>query len=224
MALTDFLEKAGIITAKEQKKDEKTVEENNTVQTNSNSNNTSFLTSTPSIQNIPTTDAGLVQKLQEIFDKANMPGPDLHEFIASLKKFDGKPLDEKTKFEMVFDAQSSVGLTKERLLESGKVYIATFNDVKSEFEKEYKAEYENTVTNLNAQADGIITENANFQKEIENINKKIQDNLIKSQQLRAEATTNANNLAQNKLSFENTYTSFINGVQKYIDGVKEHIK
>lgn len=224
MAFGDFLVKAGIIVEKDNKNDDKTKETTgNNVQANTTSNNTSFLSSTTT-QNVATTDASLIQKLQEIFDKANMPGPDLHEFIATLKKYDNKQLDEKTKYELVFDAQSSIGLTKERLLESGKFYITTFNDVKSEFEKEYQGEFQNTVTNLNSQADNVATENANLQKEIENINKKMQENLVKAQQLRTDATTNQNKLIQDKMSFENTYSTFINSVQKYIDGVNTHIK
>lgn len=171
-----------------------------------------------------TVDQALIEKLQGIFDQANMPGPDLHEFILSLKKFDGKPMDEKTKYEVVFDAQSSVGLTKTKLIDSGQFYITTFNDVKGEFDKEYQAEMASTVTNLNAQADGIITENDNLRKSIEEINTKIQANLTKMQTLRNEASTNENKLMQNKMTFESTYTTFVAGIQKYIDGVKAYIK
>jgi hypothetical protein len=169
-------------------------------------------------------DQNLVQKLQEIFDQANQPGPDLHEFITSVKKLEGKPLDERTKFETVFDIQSSSGLTKQRLLDSGKFYIDTFTDVKNEFEKEYQTELQNKVGNLNVQADNLISENGNLQKQIEEINKKISENLTKMQQLRNEASSNENKLMQDKMTFENTYSTFVGNVQKYIDNINLYIK
>jgi len=181
-------------------------------------------TSTSNYQATNGVDPNLINKLQEIFDKSNQPGPDLHEFITSLKKLDGKPLDERTKFETVFDIQSSNGLTKKRLIDSGKFYIDTFTDVKAEFEKEFQTELQNNVTSLNTQADNVINENAELQKKIEEINKQITGNLTRMQQLRTDASANENKLMQEKMAFEHTYSTFVGNVQKYIDGVNTYIK
>lgn len=177
-----------------------------------------------SYQNNVGVDQKALDKLQDIFDKSNMPGADLYEFITSIKKLEGKNLDEKTKYEMIFDAQSAVGLTKDKLIESGTFYVNTFNDVKNEFDKEYQNEVLEGVTKLNTQADNVIQENANYQKQIEEINKKISDNLTRMQSLRTEASTNENKLMQEKMSFENSYNVFISSLQKHITNVNTYIQ
>lgn len=200
---------------------EKNTTQNNTVINTTNTSN--FLQNSTTNSNSGAVDQNLINKLQSIFDSANMPGPDLHEFIVAVKKLENKSIDDKTKYEMVFDAQSSVGLTKQKLIDSGKFYIDTFNDVKSEFEKEYKTTLQNSVTSLNTQADNVIKENADLQKSIEDINKKIQENLIRMQKLRTDASVNENKLMQEKMAFEGTFSTFLSGIQKYIDGVNVHI-
>jgi len=169
-------------------------------------------------------DQSLIAKMDTIFEQSNQPGPDLYEFISSIKKMEGKPIDEKTKFETVFDAMSTMGLTKQRLIESGQYYMGVFSEVKQEFEKEYNSTLQNTVTNLNAQAESVMQENGALQKQIEELNKKISENLTKSQQLRTEAATNESRLMQSKISFESTHNTFVNGVQKYVDGVNAYLK
>lgn len=169
-------------------------------------------------------DQSLIAKMDTIFEQSNQPGPDLYEFVSSIKKMEGKPIDEKTKFETVFDAMSTMGLTKQRLIESGQYYMGVFSEVKQEFEKEYNATLQNTVTNLNTQAESVMQENISLQQQIEELNKKISANLTKSQQLRTEAAANESKLMQSKISFESTHNTFVNGVQKYIDGVNAYLK
>lgn len=224
MSWTDmFIKKKEDSNEKQENSSEKEIKEklttiNPVVNTNQNYNPLQNQTQTVGV------DQKWMDKLQDIFANANMPGPDLYEFVMSVKKHDGKPIDEKTKFEMVYDALSSVGLTKAKLLESGATYINLFNDVKGEFEKEYQTKYQNDVTNLNAQAENVIQENASLQKQIEEINKKIAENLTKMQTFRTEATTNESRLMQEKMSFDNTHNAFMNNIQKYIEGVKTHIQ
>lgn len=169
-------------------------------------------------------DQNLITRLDEIFAQANQPGLDLYEFIVSLKKLDAKPIDERTKYETTYDIMSTSGLTKEMLIKSGQSYMSVFAEVKQEFEKEFASSQQNTVANLNAQADSVLQENAQLQKQIEDINKKISENLVKMQQLRSDAATNESKLMQEKMNFENTHTTFVNGVQKYITGVEMYIK
>lgn len=169
-------------------------------------------------------DQNLINRLDEIFAQANQPGLDLYEFIVSLKKLDQKPIDERTKYETTYDIMSTSGLTKETLIKSGQSYMGVFTEVKQEFEKEFASSVQNTVTNLNSQADEVLQENGRLQKQIEEINQKISENMTKMQQLRSEAVTNESKLMQEKMNFENTHATFVNGVQKYLTGVEMYIK
>ena len=166
----------------------------------------------------------LIAKFDEIFEKANAQGLDFFEFIKSLKKMDGRAIDERTKYETVYDTMSTMGLTKDVLLTTGKKYMEIFVEVKQEFEKELSSEVQSKVADLNKQADDVLVQNGQYQAQIEELNAKISENLKRMQQLKSEAAANESTLLQERSDFERTHSIFVNGLQKYITDIETYIK
>lgn len=67
---------------------------------------------------------------EDLFEKANLPGPDYFEFS---KMCQAMSLPDETKFPAVFAGLSIQGLTKQKLLESGKHYIAIVEEDAANF-------------------------------------------------------------------------------------------
>lgn len=67
----------------------------------------------------------------EIFEKANLPGPDYFEFSKMCQVMNQLPDD--LKFQTAFGGLQVQGLTKEKLLESANIYISVIDEDASKF-------------------------------------------------------------------------------------------
>jgi hypothetical protein len=67
---------------------------------------------------------------EDLFEKANLPGPDYFEFS---KMCQAMALPDETKFPAIFAGLSIQGLTKQKLVESGKHYIAIVEEDAANF-------------------------------------------------------------------------------------------
>ena len=72
---------------------------------------------------------------EQLFDKANLPGPDYFEFWKMMDTLEVHIPDEKSRILAVFASLSIQGLTKEKLVESANHYKIVIDKDKSEFEK-----------------------------------------------------------------------------------------
>ena len=67
----------------------------------------------------------------ELFDQANLPGPDFYEFTKMCTAMAALP--DETKYSAVFAGLQVQGLTKEKLLESANHYIAIIDEDSKKF-------------------------------------------------------------------------------------------
>jgi hypothetical protein len=67
----------------------------------------------------------------EIFEKANLPGPDYFEFSKMCQAMN--QLTDEVKFPAVFGGLQVQGLTKEKLVESANIYISVIDEDASKF-------------------------------------------------------------------------------------------
>lgn len=78
--------------------------------------------------------------LDEVMDKANMPGPDFYEFSKSLVPMASLAIPEDQKFNTVLSTFSVMGATKEKLVESGNKYLGILDDNAVQFAKQLSTE------------------------------------------------------------------------------------
>jgi hypothetical protein len=72
-----------------------------------------------------------MQHFDELFDQANLPGPDYYEFAKMCQAMSALPDD--TKFVAAFSGLQVQGLTKAKLLESAQHYIAIIDEDAAKF-------------------------------------------------------------------------------------------
>lgn len=126
----------------------------------------------------PSLNQGEIEKFEkhfdQLFNKANLPGPDYYEFWKMMETLEVHIADEKARIAAVFASLSIQGLTKDKLLESATHYKSVIEKDKSEFEK--------------AVADKAKTELDGRRKSVGEYEKKIADNAIIIQNLTKEIT------------------------------------
>lgn len=105
----------------------------------------------------PSFNQGEIEKFEkhfeQLFNKANLPGPDYFEFWKMMETLEAHIPDEKVRISAVFSSLSIQGLTKEILVQSIAHYKTVIEKDKSEFEK---AVAEKSKTELEARKNTVI--------------------------------------------------------------------
>ena len=211
------------ITKKENKKVEEEKTETTSNFTAINPLNTNLSNTSQNFNG--TIDEKVVAKLEEIFKNSNLPGPDLYEFVQALKTMDGQPIDEATKYRLTFSSMSVMGLTKAKMLEAADTYKKILAEVKADFDAQFANKFSNQVESKRTDAEKLVMANLDLQKQIEDINKKMSDNLNQMQQYRNEANLAETELNVKKASFELTYSNFItNNIDNQTNKINTYIQ
>lgn len=121
-----------------------------------------------------------MQHFDELFDQANLPGPDYYEFAKMCQAMSALPDD--TKFTAAFTGLQVQGLTKAKLLESANHYINIIDEDAAKFStaidqkilSDVKAKREDIEKKKKALADKVALI-AQLQAELETDNKQILD-------------------------------------------------
>lgn len=123
--------------------------------------------------------------VEEVFNEANIPGPDYFEFTKGVKAMEAVIPDRMTRFRAALAA--NVGLTKEHLLATANQYLSIFNnkiaDVDSQTSATISSKIETlesqrrgfaaTAEALQAQVERLKSELANAEVELAGVNEKI---------------------------------------------------
>jgi chromosome segregation ATPase len=72
---------------------------------------------------------------EQLFEKANLPGPDYFEFWKMMETLEPHVPDENARIAATFSALSVQGLTKQTLVETANKYLVVIQNDKTNFEK-----------------------------------------------------------------------------------------
>ena len=102
----------------------------------------------------------------QLFDTANLPGPDYYEFSKVQDQLEKVVPDEKVRFHSAYASLALNGLTKEILVDSATKYIEVINRDREGFQKAVQEKYET------ASRQQEVTDK---EKEVADISRQIQD-------------------------------------------------
>ncbi len=160
--------------------------------------------------------------LNSIYQKGNFPGPDYQEYTDALKQVEGV-MDEKTKFTTIFIGFKVQGVTKARLMETGKKYIDMINSQKTEFDKEIEVIMNSEVSVKQKRADTLTKEIAEIERQMILLNEKKNKNAEVAQTLANEIQEDVSQLNTKKSSFEAAATDFIGNIQNTMDKINLYL-
>jgi predicted nucleic acid-binding Zn-ribbon protein len=159
--------------------------------------------------NIDTLDAKSVDSLLKAIEKNNIPGFDFVEFKQSLSALSKMQMEESMAFKSAFATASTVGLTKQKLLESGEFYKSVLRKEKELFDaaliNQIKIKVEgkqNEVKKLQEDIEKHKQQIMSLEKQIEDARDVIQsaDAVIKTEKEKIDTTKNNFEKAFDQLS------------------------
>jgi len=140
------------------------------------------------------------QHFDELFDKANLPGPDYFEFSKMCQAMN--TLTEEIKFPAAFGGLQVQGLTKAKLLESANHYIAIIDEDASKFNSAIDQKILADVQNKRSEAGQKRKSISEREEMIKNLQNEIANESIEISKLETEASDQEQKANQKSLTYK----------------------
>ncbi len=164
-----------------------------------------------------------VDFISKAIEKANLPGFDYVEFKQALSNIAKMNIDEATAFKSAYGTAMTMGLTKEKLLETANHYRAIVSKEKEQFDVASEK-----------QKDLKIGDNL---RQVDDMSKKILDNELKIKQLQDEIETLRvkvrgmdyereqaySKIEEAKTKFTFAHQSILNQIEKDIENIQKYL-
>ena len=160
----------------------------------------------------------------DLFDRANLPGPDYYEFSKMMHLLESQIPDENVRIATVFASLSIQGITKEKLMDTAKQYCAIIENDKTEFEKAAAEKASTTVDGRRAKVDGLEKKIADNTEMIRKLNQEITDAQAQIATLKNEIVQEDSRIASSKGSFMSAYQAMYNKINSDIQKINTIIK
>jgi hypothetical protein len=140
------------------------------------------------------------QHFDELFDKANLPGPDYFEFSKMCQAMTTLPDD--VKFTAAFGGLQVQGLTKEKLLESANHYVAIIDDDANKFNTAIDQKILADVQNKRTEAEKKRKAITDREDMIKNLQQEIANETVGISKLESEANDQEQKANQKSLIYK----------------------
>ena len=161
--------------------------------------------------------------LTRALDRNNLQGFDYLEFKQSLNSLKAMNMDDATAIKSAFATASTVGLTKDKLVQTARHYQQVIDKEKAQFDESLQNQVRERIAGKKAEVDRLKKQIAENNKRIEQINAEIKkaqgtidsaDNDIQEAQDKINAT---------KTNFETTYQGILAIIAEDIDMFNKHL-
>jgi chromosome segregation ATPase len=181
--------------------------------------NTSSFSQTPKISNdiirnpLNHVEAEKFEKyFENLFDKANLPGPDYFEFYKTMETLEPHIPDEKARVSATFASLAIQGLTKKTLLETATKYKEIIEQDQANFEKALDTKMKSELGERNESLKGLEQKIAANSEQIQQLTKEISDSQILIAQIKNELMEHENKLTKNKNGYQVACQAVLNKI------------
>jgi hypothetical protein len=188
--------------------------------------------SAPTPQNVASqSDTGQIDRkfidhFVELLEKANLPGPDYFEYKQALRNMDGLGLAEDKQFQAAWASFKAMGGVSDPgiLKTSADQYIQILEKDHTSFLKDVEKALKERVGSLNLELKKLEDDNAIYEKQIAEFQKKIEDNKGRLGEISGDITEQSSKIMANRDNFEVTYLNFVNQIKSDLSKINQHLK
>jgi hypothetical protein len=161
--------------------------------------------------------------LNNVYQQGNFLGPDYQEYTDALKESESLAVDEKTKFVMIFGGFKAMGLTKAKLLETGRAYVELIEAQRNGFNDTVARELQNEVGSRKNKIEDLENSNAEIEKQMIAMNALKNENALRIDQLSKEAVSITDQFSSKKMAFNSAADDFINKVDANLTKIQTYL-
>ncbi len=164
-----------------------------------------------------------VEFLTKALEKSNLPGFDYIEFKQSLAALSQMNMDEATAFKSAFATASTVGLTKNKLLETATHYQGILDKEKAQFDAALQKQVEQRVASKQQEVEKLKAQIAKHQEKIEQLEAQIAKYQSTIDGADAQINEARAKIDTTRQSFEHTHQSIVNQISKDVENINKYL-
>ena len=151
-----------------------------------------------------------------LFEKANFPGPDYFEFYKTMEMLEAHIADEKARLSATFASLSIQGLTKDILISTANKYKTIIENDQLNFDKALNDKLKAEVGQRQIQLQNLDKKIKSNSEQIQLLTKEISDSQILIGKLKTEVMDQENKLTNNKNGYQVACQAILNKINKDI--------
>jgi hypothetical protein len=164
-----------------------------------------------------------VEFITKAIEKANLPGFDYVEFKMALTNLAKMNIDEATAIKSAYGTAMTMGLTKEKLLETANHYKNILLKEKEQFDAASIKQQDNKIGNNLKQADELQKKIVDNELTIKRLQQEIDESRIKIRDLDYEREQVSSKIEEAKTKFLFTHQSILNQIEKDIENISSYL-
>ncbi len=170
-----------------------------------------------------TADQKSVDFLENAITKQSQPGFDYLKFKQSIGQLAGLNLDTTISLKSAFATASTMGVTKDTLLQSARHYLTILSDEKKQFDQALNNQVQQRIASRKEELQKLQQQIEEHKKQIIKLEKQIlefQEKIARSDGEVAEAKSS---IELTKSKFENTYQQFVSAIERDMTNIQQHL-
>ena len=164
-----------------------------------------------------------VDFLESAIIKQTQPGFDYLKFKQSLEQLASLKLDAATALKSAFATASTMGVTKDSLVQSARHYLTILGEEKKQFDQALNNQVQQRIDSKKSELQNLQQQIEDHKRQIAKLEKQIlefQDKIARSDEEVVEAKAS---IDQTKSKFENTYQQFVTAIEQDITAIQQNL-
>jgi hypothetical protein len=164
-----------------------------------------------------------IQILSAALEKNNQPGFDYLEFRQALVNLAKMPMDESTRFQSAYAMAQTMGVTKQKLLESAQFYLQILGAEQAKFNEAHAQQRQKLIggreDEIKAHESAILQKTEQIQK----LTQEIEQHRQQSEKVRADIQESTVKIETTRADFEASFTAVAGQLQQDAQKIQQYL-
>ncbi|HUR31649.1 MAG TPA: hypothetical protein VMZ69_09460 [Saprospiraceae bacterium] len=161
--------------------------------------------------------------LENALAKQSQPGFDYLKFKQSIDQLAGLNLDTTTSLKSAFATASTMGVTKDTLLQSARHYLTILGDEKKQFDQALNNQVQQRIASRKEELQRLQQQIEDNKRQIAKLEKQIVEFQEKISRSDEEMTEAKASIDLTKSKFENTYQQFVSAIERDMTAIQQNL-
>jgi predicted nucleic acid-binding Zn-ribbon protein len=170
-----------------------------------------------------TLDEKSLDMLAKVIEQNNLPGFDYYEFKRSVTMLQQMALDEPTAFKSAFQTASTVGVTKEKLLETAQYYRNLMEKEQSTFSAALETQSKKRITDRQTEIQRLKDQITRHEEQLTRLQEEIAAYKNDVTQAEQQITTDTEKLATTQAAFGTTLQAILFTIDSDLEKIHQHL-
>lgn len=168
-------------------------------------------------------DVKSLEFLTRALEQRNLPEFDYLEFRQSVGNLKALDMDDQTAFRSAFATASTMGITRERLLETAQFYKSVLRDEQKKFEAALRARMQQEVNSREAEVAQLKAQVEKQRQQIITLQQQIASGEQSIATANAAVSEEKSRIAERQAEFEHTLSSIVNAIDHDIERIDQFL-